>query len=189
MRPNGAQLTKSQIGRSRKLNPSLIKSMILIKPENSCNICQYWTIKRKSYFKDRSHKNTTFQSYLNCSCTVWTIWILSLTTRSPYFCYHPHLNLICNFHAYDPILSTATSRESWTHYHTICAVQPTNFRSVSITEQHFRMRAEFRLWHTENDLFYAMFERAEDGKQKRSYSCGWVPNCRIKASMIWCHVY
>ena len=33
-------------------------------------------------------------------------------------------------------------------------------------EQHFRMRAEFRLWHTENDLFYAMFERAEDGKQK-----------------------
>ena len=34
-------------------------------------------------------------------------------------------------------------------------------------EQHFRMRAEFRLWHTENDLFYAMFERAEDGKQKK----------------------
>ncbi|MEO3358507.1 tRNA (uridine(54)-C5)-methyltransferase TrmA [Acinetobacter haemolyticus] len=33
-------------------------------------------------------------------------------------------------------------------------------------EQHFRMRAEFRLWHTEDDLFYAMFERAEDGKQK-----------------------
>jgi len=33
-------------------------------------------------------------------------------------------------------------------------------------EQHFRMRAEFRIWHTENDLFYAMFERAEDGKQK-----------------------
>ena len=33
-------------------------------------------------------------------------------------------------------------------------------------EQHFRMRAEFRIWHTEDDLFYAMFERAEDGKQK-----------------------
>ena len=31
-------------------------------------------------------------------------------------------------------------------------------------EQHFRMRAEFRIWHTEDDLFYAMFERAEDGK-------------------------
>ena len=33
-------------------------------------------------------------------------------------------------------------------------------------EQHFRMRAEFRLWHTEDDLFYAMFERAKDGQQK-----------------------
>ncbi|MBJ9985169.1 tRNA (uridine(54)-C5)-methyltransferase TrmA [Acinetobacter sp. S40] len=33
-------------------------------------------------------------------------------------------------------------------------------------EQYFRMRAEFRIWHTDEDLFYAMFERAEDGKQK-----------------------
>ena len=33
-------------------------------------------------------------------------------------------------------------------------------------EQYFRMRAEFRIWHTEDDLFYAMFERAEEGKQK-----------------------
>ncbi|EJP59861.1 tRNA (Uracil-5-)-methyltransferase domain protein [Acinetobacter baumannii Naval-81] len=33
-------------------------------------------------------------------------------------------------------------------------------------EQHFRMRAEFRIWHTENDMFYAMFERNDDGKQK-----------------------
>lgn len=31
-------------------------------------------------------------------------------------------------------------------------------------EQNFRMRAEFRIWHTENDLFYAMFERADEGK-------------------------
>ena len=33
-------------------------------------------------------------------------------------------------------------------------------------EQHFRMRAEFRIWHTEDDMFYAMFERNEDDKQK-----------------------
>lgn len=33
-------------------------------------------------------------------------------------------------------------------------------------EQNFRMRAEFRIWHTENDLFYAMFERADEGKNK-----------------------
>ncbi|EXE78125.1 tRNA (uridine(54)-C5)-methyltransferase TrmA [Acinetobacter nosocomialis] len=33
-------------------------------------------------------------------------------------------------------------------------------------EQHFRMRAEFRIWHTENDMFYAMFERNDEDKQK-----------------------
>ncbi len=33
-------------------------------------------------------------------------------------------------------------------------------------EQNFRMRAEFRIWHTENDMFYAMFERSEDGANK-----------------------
>lgn len=33
-------------------------------------------------------------------------------------------------------------------------------------EQHYRMRAEFRIWHTDNDLFYAMFEtNAETGKK------------------------
>jgi tRNA (uracil-5-)-methyltransferase len=34
-------------------------------------------------------------------------------------------------------------------------------------EQHFRMRAEFRIWHNDDDLFYAMFERGEDGKEKK----------------------
>ncbi|SPL70480.1 tRNA (uridine(54)-C5)-methyltransferase TrmA [Acinetobacter stercoris] len=34
-------------------------------------------------------------------------------------------------------------------------------------EQHYRMRAEFRIWHTENDIFYAMFERSEDNQQKK----------------------
>ena len=29
-------------------------------------------------------------------------------------------------------------------------------------EQNFRMRAEFRIWHTEDDMFYAMFERDAD---------------------------
>lgn len=29
-------------------------------------------------------------------------------------------------------------------------------------EQHFRMRAEFRIWHTDTDMFYAMFERNDD---------------------------
>lgn len=33
-------------------------------------------------------------------------------------------------------------------------------------EHNYRMRAEFRIWHSEDDLFYAMFERSED-KQKK----------------------
>ena len=33
-------------------------------------------------------------------------------------------------------------------------------------EHNYRMRAEFRIWHIEDDLFYAMFERNED-KQKK----------------------
>lgn len=33
-------------------------------------------------------------------------------------------------------------------------------------EQHFRMRAEFRIWHSEQDLFYAMFERNAGQEQK-----------------------
>ena len=45
---------------------------------------------------------------------------------------------------------------------------PPTLQVFQSPEQHFRMRAEFRLWHTENDLFYAMFERAEDAKQKNA---------------------
>lgn len=33
-------------------------------------------------------------------------------------------------------------------------------------EQNFRMRAEFRIWHTEDDMFYAMFERSEDNQKQ-----------------------
>ena len=33
-------------------------------------------------------------------------------------------------------------------------------------EQHYRMRAEFRVWHTEDDMFYAMFERDAAGQKK-----------------------
>ncbi|PKH32948.1 tRNA (uridine(54)-C5)-methyltransferase TrmA [Acinetobacter radioresistens] len=33
-------------------------------------------------------------------------------------------------------------------------------------EQHFRMRAEFRIWHTDQDIFYAMFERNPEDQQK-----------------------
>ena len=33
-------------------------------------------------------------------------------------------------------------------------------------EQHYRMRAEFRVWHTEDDMFYAMSERDREGQKK-----------------------
>lgn len=32
--------------------------------------------------------------------------------------------------------------------------------------EHFRMRAEFRIWHTEDDMFYAMFERDAKTQEK-----------------------
>ena len=43
--------------------------------------------------------------------------------------------------------------------------EPPTLQVFASPEQHYRMRAEFRIWHTEDDLFYAMFERSED-KQK-----------------------
>lgn len=36
---------------------------------------------------------------------------------------------------------------------------PPSLEVFASPEQHFRMRAEFRIWHTEDDMFYAMFER------------------------------
>ena len=33
-------------------------------------------------------------------------------------------------------------------------------------KQNFRMRAEFRIWHTDDDMFYAMFERSEDNQKQ-----------------------
>ena len=44
--------------------------------------------------------------------------------------------------------------------------QPPALEVFASPEQHFRMRAEFRIWHTEDDMFYAMFERSEDGQHK-----------------------
>ncbi|MFT4020959.1 MAG: tRNA (uridine(54)-C5)-methyltransferase TrmA [Acinetobacter sp.] len=43
--------------------------------------------------------------------------------------------------------------------------QPPALEVFDSPEQHFRMRAEFRIWHTDDDLFYAMFER-DDKNQK-----------------------
>lgn len=33
-------------------------------------------------------------------------------------------------------------------------------------EKNFRMRAEFRIWHTDDDMFYAMFERDSETQEK-----------------------
>jgi tRNA (uracil-5-)-methyltransferase len=43
---------------------------------------------------------------------------------------------------------------------------PPSLAVFASPEQHFRMRAEFRIWHTDDDMFYAMFERDEQ-KQKQ----------------------
>lgn len=51
-------------------------------------------------------------------------------------------------------------RQQFAEYH------PPELEVFRSAEQHFRMRAEFRIWHTEDDMFYAMFERSEDGQHK-----------------------
>ncbi|WP_291334174.1 tRNA (uridine(54)-C5)-methyltransferase TrmA [Acinetobacter sp. UBA801] len=43
---------------------------------------------------------------------------------------------------------------------------PPTLQVFASPEHNYRMRAEFRIWHIEDDLFYAMFERSED-KQKK----------------------
>ena len=43
---------------------------------------------------------------------------------------------------------------------------PPELEVFASPEMNFRMRAEFRIWHTEDDMFYAMFERSEDGQHK-----------------------
>ena len=43
---------------------------------------------------------------------------------------------------------------------------PPSLEVFQSPEQNYRMRAEFRIWHTEDDMYYAMFERNEDDKQK-----------------------
>ena len=43
---------------------------------------------------------------------------------------------------------------------------PPSLEVFQSPEKNFRMRAEFRIWHTEEDIFYAMFERDEDNQKK-----------------------
>ena len=55
----------------------------------------------------------------------------------------------------------ARIRAQFAEYH------PPELEVYSSPEQHFRMRAEFRIWHSDDDMFYAMFERSEDGLHKK----------------------
>ena len=43
---------------------------------------------------------------------------------------------------------------------------PPSLEVFSSAEHNFRMRAEFRIWHTEDDMFYAMFERDADNQKQ-----------------------
>jgi len=43
---------------------------------------------------------------------------------------------------------------------------PPSLSVFASPEQHFRMRAEFRIWHTDDDMFYAMFERDEQQQKQ-----------------------
>lgn len=43
---------------------------------------------------------------------------------------------------------------------------PPSLEVFQSPEQNFRMRAEFRIWHTDDDMFYAMFEHSEDNQKQ-----------------------
>ena len=43
---------------------------------------------------------------------------------------------------------------------------PPSLSVFASPEQHYRMRAEFRIWHTDDDMFYAMFERDEQQQKQ-----------------------
>ena len=43
---------------------------------------------------------------------------------------------------------------------------PPSLAVFASPEQHYRMRAEFRIWHTDDDMFYAMFERNEQQQKQ-----------------------
>lgn len=43
---------------------------------------------------------------------------------------------------------------------------PPSLEVFQSPEQNFRMRAEFRIWHTDDDMFYAMFERDEQQQKQ-----------------------
>ncbi|MBF7682713.1 tRNA (uridine(54)-C5)-methyltransferase TrmA [Acinetobacter sp. B5B] len=53
--------------------------------------------------------------------------------------------------------------------------QPPHLEVFESPETNFRMRAEFRIWHTENDFFYAMFERDDTGKNKKAVRVDQLP--------------
>lgn len=55
------------------------------------------------------------------------------------------------------------------------AFQPPVLEVFESPENHFRMRAEFRIWHTDDDMFYAMFERDENSTNKKTVRVDQFP--------------
>lgn len=53
--------------------------------------------------------------------------------------------------------------------------QPPQLEVFESPETNFRMRAEFRIWHTDDDMFYAMFEADETGKNKKAVRVDQFP--------------
>ncbi|SDC05086.1 tRNA (uridine(54)-C5)-methyltransferase TrmA [Acinetobacter boissieri] len=53
--------------------------------------------------------------------------------------------------------------------------QPPQLEVFESPETNFRMRAEFRIWHTDDDMFYAMFEADEIGKNKKAVRVDQFP--------------
>ncbi|TCM66969.1 tRNA (uracil-5-)-methyltransferase [Acinetobacter calcoaceticus] len=62
--------------------------------------------------------------------------------------------------------------------------QPPQLEVFTSQEQHFRMRAEFRIWHEQDDMFYAMFERSTLDKSKKVIRIDEFPIADLRINQL-----
>ncbi|HGG57427.1 MAG TPA: tRNA (uridine(54)-C5)-methyltransferase TrmA, partial [Nannocystis exedens] len=57
---------------------------------------------------------------------------------------------------------------------TLAPLRPPKLEVHDSPTSHYRMRAEFRTWHQDDDLFYVMFERGDKHQRHRLTECAMV---------------
>lgn len=61
---------------------------------------------------------------------------------------------------------------------------PPTLEVFSSPEQHYRMRAEFRVWHDQDDMYYAMFERATADQAKKVIKVEQFPIADLQINQL-----